>query len=526
MLDETRLTRKSTSYAISTSGAINDRVLMEVANQYQNQVAGRMQALAPQDLARRYAGDEPVLETTKYDGEGVFVYFEARRKPYEIVAFNAPSGRARVGLPALQHLAEELHRQGVKRSLLRAELYLPGMADGKRHSSNDVARASYSTAEADHARLRLALLDAVMLDGRDYRAAQAEWQSVWALLEKLGGSDFDAPCHRAEGTVLPESKLPEVFERKTQAGIEGLVIRRLNRQEIAKVKPHLTFDAAIIGYVEGDADGQPGVASLLTGLTYPAQNGRTLLQVFARVGSGMDSAQRVELLRTLSATQIEAPLPITDSDGRPVNFVRPDLVAELEGDDLLMTNRGDRENLTQLLSWDGSRFDYHRLTPCPRLLFPIFGKLRGDKAFPSGVPIRQVMPHAPTPDARPADASPPQILRREVYRKEANGDVAVRKLVVVERREPEAYPYVLYWTDFSSKRKDPLKVSTSYAMTRTRADTLAARLIEEGVTRGFERVGAASDTGKAAGTEAPAEPAAEAKPKKPRAKKAAGEAPQ
>jgi hypothetical protein len=48
-------------------------------------------------------------------------------------------------------------------------------------------------------------------------------------------------------------------------------------------------------------------------------------------------------------------------------------------------------------------------------------------------------------------------------------------------------PYLVYWTDFSAKRKDPLKVSTAFALTESRANALAEKLIAENVTKGFIR---------------------------------------
>ena len=73
-----------------------------------------------------------------------------------------------------------------------------------------------------------------------------------------------------------------------------------------------------------------------------------------------------------------------------------------------------------------------------------------------------------------------------VYRK---GD-AVRKLVVTERAaDDETIPFVLYFTDFSPARKDPLKVTTQYAFTKQRRDLLVERLLEKNVKKGWEEVG-------------------------------------
>jgi hypothetical protein len=64
----------------------------------------------------------------------------------------------------------------------------------------------------------------------------------------------------------------------------------------------------------------------------------------------------------------------------------------------------------------------------------------------------------------------------------------VRKLVVVENSGEQTIPYLVYWTDFSSKRKEPLKVSVSYALSSTRAQELAEQLITENIVRGWKSV--------------------------------------
>ncbi len=502
MIDESRLSRKSEHYAISTSNAVLDRVLMEVASHYQANVMGKMTALKPQDLPKRYTGSEPVLAMTKIDGEGVLVYFEAGRSFGEqhrrqAFIFNAPSGRVRLGLPATDALAECLAAKGVKKALLRCELYLPNSADGKRYSSADVARASFATDAAQHQAMKLAVLDLIMLDGQDMRPQQSDFGPLWARLAELFGEDESRPVHRAAGREMPECELAAYFEQQIRASFEGLVVRRLSRPEMVKVKPHLTFDTLVIGYVMGDVDedghGEPGVASILCGLVYPgAPAGQLAVQVFARVGSGMDDAQRKALLAQLQPDAVAAPLAMTDSDGRPIVFVKPRHVLEIEGDDIVGNVRNDKENATQFLSWDGQAWTYYRQAQCPRVSFPIFGKLRGDKTpDDSGASMRQVVSEPVLPPLKPADpAQAPVVLRREVYRKDGkSGDAAVRKLVVVEKSDPDAFPFVVFWTDYSSKRKDPLKVSTQFASTRERADALAARLVEEGVTKGFVRVG-------------------------------------
>ena len=94
MFDFSKLVSRPGGSRFAPSGAITDKVLLEVSGQYETAVSRKMTSIKPEELPRRFPGDEPVLETTKYDGEGVFIYWEAGGDAF---AFNAYSGRVRLG---------------------------------------------------------------------------------------------------------------------------------------------------------------------------------------------------------------------------------------------------------------------------------------------------------------------------------------------------------------------------------------------------------------------------------------------
>lgn len=520
MIDLSRLSRKSGEYFFGPRAAVTDRVLLEVAEQYETEVSNRFIAIKPADLPARYGPDSRVLETTKYDGEGVFVYYEAGRHP-DIFTFNAPSGRVRVGLPCLSELAANLKAQGTKKALLRAELYLRETVDGRRCASADVTRASYSTDPADAGRFHLAVLDVVMLDGRDLRVHQSDFLTVWKLLAELAGTNAEKLVHRAEGGEVSGADLPRVFEQKTGGGLEGLVIRRLDRSEVCKLKPRRTIDAAVVGFVEGEFEGNYGMMSLLTALAYPPGEHGLQLQSIARVGSGFNDQDRVDWLGRLSTLRVDAPLAMSDSDGRPVRFVKPGFVVELEAEDVLPAD--EEASGQQVFGWDSSRWSFEGLAACPRLLLPTFHRLRPDKDLtPQSVRLGQLTGREiAAPELINRDLPALQLVRREVYTKEVKGALAVRKLVVGRRPATAgAFPYVVFWTDFSAGRKTPLEVTTLFAHTETRAEALVKKLIEENVTKGFHLVGAPEPATPAAPSAAKA---TEATPKKKAAKKKSAE---
>ena len=366
MIDLARLTKKSGDYAFGPRNAVTDRVLLEVAENYETEVSNRFIGIKPADLPARYGTDSRVLATTKYDGEGVFVYFEANRD-LEIFTFNAPSGRVRVGLPCLQELAASLKARGTKKVLLRAELYLRETVDGRRCNSADVTRASFSTEAAEAGRFHLAILDVIMHDGRDLRVHQADFLTIWKLIGELVGTNAERLVHRAEGGEVSGADLPRIFAEKNGGGLEGLVIRRLDRPEVCKLKPRLTIDAAVVGFVEGEFEGNHGMMSLLTALAYPAAERGCQLQSIARVGSGFNDQDRVDWLGRLATLRVPDPLAMTDSDGRPVRFVKPGFVVELEAEDVLPAD--EEASGQQVFGWNNSRWSFDGLAACPRLLW-------------------------------------------------------------------------------------------------------------------------------------------------------------
>ncbi len=520
MIDTTKLLAKAGNSKLAPSGAVTDRVLLDIATQFENQVSRKMTALTPEQIEKRYTTAEPILETTKYDGEGVFISWDQAR---EVFCFNAPSGRVRVGLPVLEALAEHLKKRKVQKALFRAELYLPHVdAKAKRPGIADVLRVSFNGTAAEIATLKLVMLDIIMLDGKDLRPNQERFQETWELLGQLFGDDESAPFHRATGSIVPEKDLARVFSERIKAGQEGSVVRRLQRLDIAKIKPHLSIDAVVIGYVEGEFEGKYGVTSLLTALSYPEkENGKTLLQTFARVGSGLTDQQREEMLRTFSTLRVPEPIAMTDSDGRTVHFVKPVHIVELHGEDLVTNSSRDKENRTQLFSANCESVEFLGLIPFPRLTFATFHTLRGDKTMAAGgARIEQVLQTPGKPQWRSESKRQPEIIRREVF---AKAD-AVRKLVIVKTGGEPAVPFVIYWTDYSAKRKEPLKVTTHCAFTEARAQALAERLLAENVTKGFLPVTAGDAAGAAlpaTTTETAAEVAVE-KPKRNRSKKKEG----
>ena len=83
------------------------------------------------------------------------------------------------------------------------------------------------------------------------------------------------------------------------------------------------------------------------------------------------------------------------------------------------------------------------------------------------------------------------VVRREVYAKEAKGQVAVRKLVLWQTNKEtldRSYPaYVVHWTDYSAGRKDPLQREVRVAPNLAEAQRIADEIIAENIKKGWDR---------------------------------------
>jgi ATP-dependent DNA ligase len=337
IIDKSKFVKKSGDYAIAQTDGIADPLLLGTATKHEEALSRSFKALAPADIPSRFGGVKRLHWSEKYDGEGAMLFYDEK---VDTVAFAAPSGRARIGMKALQEAAAALKAKGIKKALLRGEIYLPTEKGKPRPSIAEVTRASFSTEKGTADKLRLALYDILMLDGKDLREDGGGFDEEWNKLGELFGEDHSKPVHRALGGWCSGEELGKVLDQILAGGGEGIVVRHEKERDYAKIKPRLTIDAAIMGYVEGSFDGKIGVRNILVGLTYPAKDETIVFQALARTGSGIDDKMSIDLLERLKGMKTAAPLLLNDSEGREVHFVKPEIIVEIDGEDWIH-NRSD-----------------------------------------------------------------------------------------------------------------------------------------------------------------------------------------
>lgn len=487
MFNTTKLTDKGNGFQLAQTEGISDITLMGVAIEYKTNVSRKYKTLPARLMVQTFTQIGKVFSSIKYDGEGTFLFFDADKDICAV--FNAPSGRTRLGLPCIEEAKKKLIAKGVKKGLFACEIYVKD--EKLRTQVSDVIHITFNGSKEQRETLTLAVYDIIMLDGVDYRHNQSKFETNLAKITDIFGKEYKTDkCHVVEGNLIAGSEVQKWFEEVTKTlGEEGIVVRNLETVDIYKIKPSITVDAVVIGYVEGDFEGMYGITSLLCGL-YDKESKK--VQTLTRVGSGFTDDQRIQLLEPLSKLKVKSPLDMTDSDGRPISFVTPQMVIEVEGESLVRENFQGKENTAQTFTWSGKEYEFNGLNKSPLLTHATFAKFRDDKIWDDGgTRMEQVLTAVEIgslASKKIREIGKPEIVVREVYTKETKGITAVRKIIVVKTNNEDSFPLIVHWTDYSAGRKDPLKTETKVAETMARADALVVSYREEASKKGWNKV--------------------------------------
>lgn len=427
------------------------------AQAYRRMTSARMQPLDVEGMKTRIPKGEYFI-SRKLDGEFTMLIWDGER----VAAVN-PGMTVRVGAPCFAEAAKLLKKAKVKSALLACELYWE-KPDGGRERVHDVVRvARKPESAADVERLRVAIFDLMEIDGEP---ASKEYAETWALIQKWfkGGKTAHA-IETVEGDQdTIESKFKEWVEEQ---GSEGLVLRS-DAAGLFKIKPRRTLDAVVIGFSEGIDDGESDRRNMLHDLLLALARPDGALQLIGRVGGGFTDEQRREMFSDLKDQVVESDYTEVNPDCVAYEMVRPDWVVEITCLDVIAISTRNATIDKMALRWNAAAEKYETLRRMPSVsvISPVFQRRREDKTRdPDDTGLRQLTELVEIRDADKTmeDMALPgaKVLKRQVAVKELKGKKMVRKMLLwktnKEDRSDDHFAYVLYLTDFSPNRKDPLK---------------------------------------------------------------------
>jgi len=177
-------------------------------------------------------------------------------------------------------------------------------------------------------------------------------------------------------------------------------------------------------------------------------------------------------------------------------MIHPGPVIEISCLDLIPESaRGGPVN-RMVLEFDGKRFNALSRMPLVSVISPQFVRYRDDKeANVEDANIRQISDLTAIADAdKPAndtELTPSKLLERTVYTKTMRGNRMVRKLLLWKTNKDEGpdFPgYVVYLTDFSPNRMNPLERDIRIAQSERSARQMFHEMAKKNFVGGWEKV--------------------------------------
>jgi hypothetical protein len=481
LIDKKHLSCKKGDYCTAKAQNLADPQWQIRAREYRRRLSGAMRPLAAHDI-QSIPKAKSLHVVRKYDGEFTYVVWNG-----ETLFSVNPGGTVRIGLPCYQEAEKALKKAKVKSAVLAAELYAIGDLKGRNSVQEIVGILRNPKSEADLKRVGMAVFDIAELNGKEIETASA----VFKELKKIFGKGKLA--HAAEHTVADKAEtIEERFaEWVIEQGAEGLIVRH-DRLGYYKIKLRHNLDAAVIGYSEGTDNRKGMIHDLLVAVI---RDDGTYHEI-ARVGGGFTEEDRREMFDELKRRTVPSEYVAVNNDYVAYEMIEPGPVVEISFLDMIPENSKGDPVKRMVLEFDGERYEALSRMPLVSVISPQFVRMRDDKeANVEDVNIRQVTNLVNVRDtekpARAGDLKPSELLERQVYKKIMRGAPMVRKLLLWKTNKEETgdYPgYVVYATDFSPNRQDPLQRDVKIASSEAIARELFAFMAERYFVGGWEKV--------------------------------------
>ena len=157
----------------------------------------------------------------------------------------------------------------------------------------------------------------------------------------------------------------------TDGGAEGLVVHAADGR-IYKIKPEITIDAAVVGYVGNSS----GVSELLIALMKP----EGVFQLIGRVKTGWSRAENADLQKRLISLACASTYRKTNDHGLLVRWVKPDLVIEIKCNALIAANSKGEPVRRMALRYDDET-GWSPIGPASSvsMIHAVFRRIREDK---------------------------------------------------------------------------------------------------------------------------------------------------
>lgn len=440
---------------------------------YKKQIANKFMLVEGQKISKRVFGKD-FWVTRKIDGHLQCLFY----KNGEIMMLNSQGNEKASQLKCLDQAADSLRKAGVQSAVIAAELYYP--RPNGRPRCNDVVSALAN--EKEREKLCLAPFDIVELNDEDY--SNKNYGEKHLQLATIFTAEMVQPVEMV--TAHSTEELVEIFEQWVGGEeAEGMVVHS-EQNTVYKIKPSHTIDAVVIGYTTGDQ----GVRSLM--MAVRKEDGR--YQMFAVGSSGLSDEDRLLLAGRLGKMHTSSQYILSDSRGIAYQMIKPEIVMELSVMELVARANDEKINMNPLLYFDQtSGWLLEEMTPGVSTLgLKIVGERTDKQPDICNIRLSQLTDLCPFEEQKVHNDAPAQstLMERCVYKKFLGGHIMLHKFVMWKTNKEcyGEYPaYILYHTDYSSKRKDAIKRDMIYSNDERQIREIFARELSENIKKGWER---------------------------------------
>lgn len=468
-------------YCTGKATDLVDPALHGRAQEYRRRLSGAMKALSGQDIYK-IPKTKGFYATRKYDGEFALLAFDGKK----MISVN-PGGTVRVGLPAFDEAEKLLAKAKIKSCLLGGELYLTGDTTKINRVSGVVKILRSPSSKTELEKIGVAVFDVIELDGNPVDKTA----KVFEILKSLFGKG--KLVHPVDNLVANtvDAVMAIFTDWVIGEGSEGIVLRH-DQAGLYKIKTRHNLDAAVIGFSEGSEDRKGLLHDLLVAVI---RHDGTFHEL-CRVGGGFTDEDRRIIADELRRRIVPSDYVAVNNDYVAYEMIAPGPVIEMSCLDLIAESSRGGPVKRMVLDWDGKRYTALSRMPLVSVISPQFVRMRDDKeANVEDVNIRQVADLVEVTDIeKPAhedEAPASTLLERTVYTKTMRGNQMVRKLLLWKTNKddkPDFPGYVIYLTDFSPNRKNPLERDIRIAKTEKGARKLFSEMAEKNFISGWEKV--------------------------------------
>ncbi len=454
-----------------------DPSLRDLPLEYKKKLSQGFYAINPSEINARIHGDIFYV-SRKIDGHLQLAVFNG-----EQIYLIGRGGTVRTGLPCLEKAKALLVDQKVTSLIAGAELYM--QRDDQRSRVYDVI-AALSDEKMTNT-LGLAFFDLLDLNGQSMKLMP--YGTVLNKLRELFPKSGQVQVIETE-TVKSRTDIKYLFEKWVEEeGGEGVVVRG-DVPFMYKIKPKHTFDVVVVGYAEGINDRKGKIKSLL--FAFMREEG--IYQIAGKVGN-LSEEQREELLDLFAKKHVNSNYIETDNEGIAFHMVQPDTIIEVGCNDVMVENTYGEALLNNLVKFEDGRYLLYKSVGGVRFIFPVFERIREDKTncfedirFAQLADLVYLPEESLTPEELPAS----KLLFREVYTKTLKGKTLVQKFVAWQTNKETVNPrypkYVLYYTNFSPDRQEPLQNEIRISNNLDQIMALTQQFMQENVKKGWSIV--------------------------------------